>query len=99
MIQSLAEVRKSPYIHGRCFIAAHGIASFVGLPNEQTDTITLGDIGPKAAKAIIAVRSPTVDMGFAFFEWYNRLEELSLEWLAPEAAWRSMIANQIMQEE
>lgn len=43
---------KSHY-HGRCYISRFGLKSFVDLPKVQTNKVTLGDIGAKAARALL----------------------------------------------
>lgn len=40
--------------HGRCYIESHGMTLFLRLPSEETDKLTLGDIGPVAAAALLA---------------------------------------------
>lgn len=39
--------------HGRCYIRRFGLDDFLELPKEETDKVSLGDIGLNAMKALI----------------------------------------------
>lgn len=43
---------KSLY-HGRCYVARFGLTGLLNLPKVQANKLTLGDIGPKAARALL----------------------------------------------
>lgn len=42
------------HYHGRCFIGSHGMQQLLALPKEQTDKLTLNDIGVAAMRAVMA---------------------------------------------
>lgn len=45
--------RKHEFSHGRCYVAVHGIGGLLHQPKHVTDTLTLGDIGKDAMKALM----------------------------------------------
>jgi len=46
-------VLRDEYLHGRCFVKRYGRAELVHLPREQTDKLTLGDLGVRTMKYLI----------------------------------------------
>jgi hypothetical protein len=46
--------RGKVFIHGRCFVRAFGLESFVKLPQAQLNKMSLGDVGFRAMKAIVS---------------------------------------------
>lgn len=42
------------YYHGRCFVKVFGLGALLNTPREQLETLTLGDVGPAIARAILA---------------------------------------------
>lgn len=46
-------IRANVYVHGRCYIAQWGIGQMLQLPETALNSLTLGDIGGNAMKAII----------------------------------------------
>jgi len=45
------------WLHGRCFVSRYGKAELCHLPKEQTDRMTLNDIGVAAMKYLLNHRS------------------------------------------
>ena len=45
--------KSARHYHGRCYIASHGMTLFLRLPKEETEKLTLNDIGSKAMKALL----------------------------------------------
>lgn len=43
----------SAHIHGSCFITVFGLQKFKKLPKEQTNKLTLDDIGPNVMRLLL----------------------------------------------
>jgi hypothetical protein len=48
---------KGNLYHGRCLMERFGLAKLIELPKCESDKLALGDIGPKAMKAVIEARA------------------------------------------
>jgi hypothetical protein len=46
-------VLREEWLHGRCFVSRYGRAKLTQLPKEQTDRLTIGDIGVRTMKYLI----------------------------------------------
>lgn len=51
--KSTSILRGEKHFHGRCFIFQWGIEALLLLPTNDKECLTLGDIGPKAMRALI----------------------------------------------
>jgi hypothetical protein len=55
MIESECDGELS-WMHGRCYIEANGLASFLLLPREQHDKLCMDDIGVEVMKKLLESR-------------------------------------------
>lgn len=57
MMLRIGEAQSFDYLHGRCFIELNGLSAFLSLPTNETDNLTLADIGLKAMKLLMRHRT------------------------------------------
>jgi hypothetical protein len=48
--------KNTRWYHGRCFVAAMGLKALAHLPREQTDRLTIGDLGTRLMRELVAAR-------------------------------------------
>ena len=55
--RNLVKMPRAGHAHGACFIERRGLPALLALPTEETDKLTLGDIGGDVMAAILKARA------------------------------------------